>query len=235
MADLKKILFKYHQLFLPFIFIISLLIFWFFLMPRFNQIKKVYYSNQKERERIRSLQVKISDLETLNEYELTEKSEILLLALPSEKNGVAMMGAVSNLVEENGLVIESISVSPGEIATGSAEESAEESAMDFLPFRLTITGEITQFLNFLEAASQTLPLMDVEMRNFDITGEQSTSDCLIKFYYTGLPTTLGKIETPVPKLSSQEELFLDELQKFNAYQLEPFEPSVGGRANPFTF
>lgn len=232
MGKYKKLLLKYHNLLLPMILIFSFLIGYQILLPKFNQTKKLYASIQKERERLVRLQTKLQDLETLNEYELSEKSQLLLTALPSQKNPAGMMVLVGDLAEDNGLLVEELKVSPGEIATQSGEKEDE---VEEMAFKLNLAGEINQFLNFLKMASESLPLVDLEIKNFDISGQSFTTEVTLIGYFSGLPETLGKIDAAVPKLSSQEEELLDQFQKFQTYETETYEPSVGGKTNPFTF
>jgi Tfp pilus assembly protein PilO len=231
MKDYRKNLIKYHHLFLPAVLVVSLVIGWTFFLPRFEQIKGIYDSLQKGRARVSQLQTKIQDLETLNEYELSGKSEMLLTALPSQKNPVGMMTMVDQLAEENGLLVEELKVSPGEVAT----EAAEITEAGELVFKLTMSGDISQFLNFLKVANQSLPLVTIQIKNFDISGQSFSTDVTLIGYYSGLPKTLGKAEAPVPKLTSEEEELLNQLRGYHLYQTETFEPQPGGKPNPFTY
>jgi Tfp pilus assembly protein PilO len=231
MRNYKKTLIRYHHLFLPAVLVVSLVIGWTFFLPRFEQIKGIYDSLQKERESVSKLQAKIQDLETLNEFELSEKSERLLTALPSLKNPVGMMMMVDQLAEENSLLVEELKVSPGEVAT----EAAEIAEVGELVFKLTLSGSISQFLNFLKVANQSLPLVNLQIKNFDISGQNFSTDVTLVGYYSGLPKTLGKTEAPVPKLTSEEERFLNQLREYHLYQTETFEPLPGGKPNPFTY
>jgi Tfp pilus assembly protein PilO len=232
MKDLPKILLKYQRLVQPILLIISLLVFYQFLLPKFNQVKGQYEANEKARKQKEALQAKIQDLQSLNEYELSEKSELLLLALPAGKDVAGKMSLVSKITEESGLVVESLKISPGEVAT----QSAEKKEVDELVFKLTLSGEINQFIDFLENASEFLPLMGVTDINIELANNsQATINCTLKSYYADLPASLGKVDSPVPKLTAQEETLLEELRKYSSYETEIFEPMPGGKANPFTF
>ncbi len=231
MKNYKIGLIKYHHLFLPLVLVVSLVIGWTIFLPRFEQIKETYDSLQRERKRVSQLQAKIQDLETLNEYELSEKSERLLTALPSLKNPVGMMTMVDQLAEENSLLVEELRVSPGEVATEAAEITEEEE----LVFKLTMSGSISQFLNFLKVANQSLPLVTLQIKNFDISGQSFSTDVTLVGYYSGLPKTLGKAEAPVPKLTPEEEKLLNQLREYHLYETETFESLPGGKPNPFTF
>jgi Tfp pilus assembly protein PilO len=231
MKNYRKLLFKYYNLVMPMILIISLIIGWVVLLPKFNQVKKIYTTIQKDRERNTKLQAKVHDLETLNEYELSEKSDILLVALPSLKNPAGMIVLVGELAEDNSLLVESLKVSPGEVAT----ESAEIAEVEKLVFKLSLSGEISQFLNFLKATGESLPLIDLQIKSFDISGQSFTTEVSLISYYSGLPKTLGKADSAVPKLSNQEEGLLEQLREFNIYEAKSFKPGLGGKPNPFTF
>lgn len=232
MKDLPKILLKYQRLVQPVILIISLLVFYQFLLPKFNQVKGLYESNGKARKQKEALQAKIQDLKSLNEYELSEKSELLLLALPAGKDVAGKMSLVSKITEESGLVVESLKISPGEVAT----QSAEKKEVDELVFKLVLNGEINQFIDFLENASELVPLMEISDIKIELTNNsQATINCTLRSYYADLPASLGKVDSPVPKLTAQEETLLEELRKYRSYETEKFEPMPGGKANPFTF
>lgn len=232
MKDLPKILLKYQRLVQPVILIISLLIFYQFLLPKFNQVKSLYESNGRSQKERDALQAKIQDLQSLNEYELSEKSKLLLLALPVGKDVAGKMSLVSKITEESGLVVESLKISPGEVAT----QSGEKKEVDELSFKLTLNGEINQFIDFLKSTGELLPLMEVNDIKIEVSNNvQATINCTLRSYYADLPASLGKVDSPVPKLTAQEETLLEELKKFRSYETEKFEPIPGGKTNPFSF
>jgi hypothetical protein len=142
------------------------------------------------------------------------------------------MGLVSKITEESGLVVESLKISPGEVAT----QSAEKKEVDELVFKLVLSGEINQLIDFLKSSSELVPLMEITDIKIELTNNsQATINCTLRSYYADLPASLGKIDAAVPKLTVEEETLLEELKKYRSYETEKFEPIPGGKTNPFSF
>lgn len=232
MKNIQKLIVDYQSLVMPILLLVLFSFSWRFLVPRFNQAKDLYDGIQKDKQKIITLQAKVSELKTLNEFELSEKSEVLLSAIPSEKNVVGTMMSIEKTAEENGVQIGGISVSPGEIAT----QSAQKSSLEELEFDLSVKGEIERFVDYLKAVSETLPLVNVQ--NIEISlvdNRQAEVSCVLKGYYAGLPVSIGRIDAPVAKLSAKEESLLGQIRQYRIYEAETFEPSPGGKTNPFTY
>lgn len=201
-------------------------------MPRFNQARDLYEDIQKDKQKIASLEAKVSELKTLNEFELSEKSEVLLSAIPSEKNVAGAMISIEKTAEENGVQIRSISVSPGEIAT----QSAKKITLEEMGFEMKIKGDIERFIAYLKAVSETLPLINVQNIKIGLVdNRQAEVSCVLIGYYAGLPVSLGRIDAPVAKLSAKDVTLLEQIRQFRVYEAETFEPSPGGKTNPFTY
>lgn len=232
MKNIQKILIDYRSLFLPILLLVFFVPSWQFLLPKLNQAKDLYAANQQNRQKITKLQAKVDDLKSLNEYELDEKSKVLLSAIPSKKNVVGAMGLIEKIAEENEVVVGSIAVSPGEIAT----QSGKKSDLEELEFELAIEGEIQKFIDFWKTTSETFPLMNLGTVKIRLVGNrQAEIDCVLKSYYASLPVSIGRIDAPVPKLSTKEESLFKQIQNFRVYETETFEPSPGGKTNPFAF
>jgi Tfp pilus assembly protein PilO len=232
MKNIQKFIADYQSLVMPILLLILISFSWRFLVPRFNQARALYEGIQKDKQKIASLEAKVSELKSLNEFELSEKSEVLLSAIPSEKNVVGVMISIEKTAEENGVQIGSISVSPGEIAT----QSAKKVTLEEMGFEMKIKGDIEKFIAYLKAVSETLPLMNVQNIKISLVdNRQANVGCVLKGYFAGLPVSLGRIDAPVAKLSSKDETLLGQIRQFRLYETEIFEPIPGGKTNPFTY
>lgn len=230
------------------IIILSLLV----VRPALGQVLRLRAENEAEARRLERIEEKIDRLQAIDEAELEQSVKLATAALPPEKNVIQPLFTISQLAAENGAFIESLQVTPGELATESAETSERRGQqVDFeqpaLTFRISLIGAREGLKSFLAAVNQTLPLMRLEGANLDtlevrelrereeILGDFKLQLDLITFY-SPFPTTLGRPESDLAFLSEEEELALAKLADFRLSQLASFPPGAGSsRVNPFSF
>lgn len=198
------------------------------VLPKAGKTLENYKKRSSFNSRLVSLQAKIADLEGLNEYELSERNSLALQALPADKNIIGTMMILNSLTEQNGVLIEGLRVSPGSLtASGSAI-----SGMGALSLDIRLNGSFDQMKAFLRTLKTTLPLI-LNTGNLTISFLGGSTSLKLEVYYLGLPKTLGKIDTPVPKLTDTEEKLLESLRAYTYLSPAVFTPTERGKANPF--
>lgn len=236
-TNFSGFLMKYSKLIAPLGGLILILLTWQVLLPRINAISDARRILANEKIRLSKLQAKLQDLQSLNEYELTQRSDLALKLLPQQKDVVLAMGTISKLAAENGILVESLQVSPGEIsATPSAvpETVTTIEKFDKLAFKVSAFGTLDQLKEFWSSSERTFPLMQIKNLKISFEGGAASADFVIEAYFLSLPTKLGPAESLLPKLTSEEENFLKSLVGYKSYPTATF-PQVSGRANPFSF
>jgi len=203
---------------------------WFYLIPKAKEVLEAKNTLEQQEKRLIGLRAKLADLESLDETGLQERFDSSLKAIPEKKVPVSVMTILREEALGKGLLVDSLSVSPGGIsATASAH-----SALDKISFKTQISGSLNGVLDFLKEVSSFLPLMAVRQIAITLNNEIANTSLVIESYSLPLPTTLGSLDSPVSKLTPEEEKTLREISQFRYFPSSSFAPS-GGRANPFSF
>jgi len=228
--SLSELLFRYERILFIFIGIFLVFISWSFIIPKTRDVLEAKKALDQEKIRLSRLEAKLADLKTLNEFELSERTTLSLQAIPDKKNVMAVMTSLRTQATETGAAIESLQVSPGELsATASAKPG-----VDKLDFKLEIVGTLDSVLNLFEKIQSSLPLVSLSQVKIELSGETVTVSLTLESYFLPLPETLEAIDSPVPKLTSDEEKVLGEISSYSFLPPVSFPPVVG-RTNPFSF
>jgi len=211
---------KYKALFLPVIFITGILFSGlFFLRPKIFEIFEIQKKIVKERKTLADLTKKATTLEGLDEAELTEKTEVLLKALPPEKNVANILLAFKVLGSQAGISLQEVQI------------DSEDTIF------LKIQGPLENIISFMEKIETSYPLMRIEEVAVSSKEEGPTQAAIkVKFFFLSLPQTLGPVEVPLSLITPQEEKIYQEISKFTPVLTEENLPPVGGgKENPFAF
>lgn len=199
---------------------------WGFVVPQFNQAMENKKSLDLENEKLVKMKNKLNDLNSLNEFELGQRTRITLKALPNTKNPFEVLSILTKMAEENGLAVNSFNIKPGPMVV--TEQGS-------LIYKLTLLGGVMAIKDFLKELESVLPLMSHSGKtNIEIGVEQATINLSAESYFQPLPKTLGSSDTAVEKLSSDEEKYLTTLSGYKTFP-EEIVPPPSGKANPFSF
>lgn len=204
------------------------------LLPKINQILKIRQSLAQEKVRLSKLTQKVADLEGLDESELSLKANLLIRSLPAEKDVPQIFATLAGLGSQTGVTLESIEVSPGELSTVSAQPGTKGPPL--LTFEVSGRGTMEAMKSFFGQAALTIPVMKISDVSLTSTGGEITTDILLDTYFLALPKTLGPVETPLAKVTSNEETLYQEIRGFTSPLTEEVLPSVTtGKEDLFSF
>ncbi len=207
---------------------VAVLIFsaWSFTVPKIKQTLAARQVLEKDQEKLKKMNEKLSDLTTLDEVKLTDKTRIALRAVSTDKNFMDTLTVIAKIAGDNGLVLSGFSINPGDL---SITEKGT------LSYKLFVSGNKENLVAFLAAINKTLPLVaPAGNLNVDMSGASTEFDMSTESYFLPLPKTLGTIDSPVPKLTSQEEEVLAVISGFT-FVPQMAVTSSGGKVNPFSF
>lgn len=208
----------------------------FFLREKIFQIIEFRQKNSLDRQKLALITEKVATLEGLDVNELSSKTEILLKALPAEKNISNILLSLKLLVDQTGLEFKGFEVEPGELSTESAQmKEPERENLPFMLFALTINGDYQKLKDFLERVETAFPLMRLQKVSFSSEKEGSSETILdLKAFFLPLPQTLGTIDAPLSLVTPQEENAYRQLSKFTPVLSEEALPTIqSGKENPF--
>lgn len=205
------------------------------LKPKFLSIIVLHGRIKKDKQILAKLTEKSAFLENLNEVELTAKGDLLLKALPPEKDVASTLLTLKFLSSKSGVTIGNLSIDPGEI--GSPSSSLEKESFPYLPMGVKIESSKESFYSFLDAILDGLPLMSVDsIRISSSSLEAISADLNLRTYFMPLPSTLGLPESPLSPNLTQEIEILERLQSFKSSEEEIMMPVLqSGKENPFTY
>jgi hypothetical protein len=224
-----EILLKYKNLLIVVVAVILISISGTMVGPQVEKISTGRSNLQKEEVRLKQLQAKYDDLSGLNEFELTERNALTLKAIPESKNVFGAMITIKTIANEKNVTISEIKVDPGDISSESAEK-----VFTNVIFGLKVDGSYTEVIDFIKKTEKALPLMVLSKFKTVISNEMATAEFSLETPFYPMPKELGKVDTPLAKLTTEEEKLLDELAGFT--YLEPTSFTSGeGRADPFSY
>ena len=224
-----EIFLKYKNLLLVALSVVLISISWTVVGPQVDKISTGQASLQKEEAKLKKLQEKYDDLSSLNEFELTERNALTLKAIPDTKNVFGAMIAIKALANENEVTVSEIRVDPGDVSSESAKK-----VFTNIRFDLVVNGVYTKIINFLKQTEKTLPLMSIGKIKTSLSGEIATAEFSLETPFYPMPNELGKIDTPLAKLTTDEEKLLDQLSEYAYLESTSFTPAEG-RADPFAY
>jgi Tfp pilus assembly protein PilO len=220
---------RYKNLLFQF-FLIGIIIFsgiWF-LRPKISNIFQMRRQINVEKEKLAKLTQKEAFLKSLDEYELTSKTQFLLKILPTEKDAILPLATLRTLVSDYKLKVDSIQVD-----LGQEESNLNLSSIGFL---LKITGNKDDMKDLIEKIKTTYPLMKIEELVISSrTESQPEATIKINAFFLNLPKEIGKTEDPLSLVTPAEEKVYEYVSGFSSPLQEEFILSIPtGKENPFT-
>lgn len=218
-----KILFKKWRLFaLPLITIIlSVGLIITVILPRLTISLSLLDKIEERKNFLAGLTAKENDLNGLDENSLKKKVDFSLSALPGEKNFLKIVSTINKLSRDSQVYIESLEVSPGEVATEAAQTKALE--VDKLTFQIKVAGEQSNVKNFLFEVEEALPIFVIKTVKVNNTDRNSQAQLILESYFTKYPLSLGKVSAPLAKLSKEDDKLFEALEKMKVYPLESLD------------
>lgn len=195
------------------------------------------YFNSKEDEvvtqnRLKILEVKAQELEGISKDDLSRKVRVATVALPIEKDYTTVFGLLQRLSAEAGVNLESVNLD-----TEGVKDSIGASNFSV---KIAINANNLSLDEFFKKIENTPTVLNVGSLTTDITSDNLLSSSLsLDVYFSPAPKTLGGIDSPLPELTTEEEILISKLEQ--ALAVAPVtstseQPSTllpRGKPNPF--
>lgn len=209
--------------------------------PQVSSILKLRKKLKAEKETLKKVTQKASLLEGMSEPELDRRLKRVEAVYPSEKPAVQIINTVSQLAKDHELSFSGISLSPGEISTGSAEKKSTKDKKTLIQTGFTVEGEREKVFDFLGSIEKTTPVMRVEGLSLavienEVSGESFLSaEVSVSVFYRPAPESIGEADQPLSLLTSKETQVLAEIEGFQVFSQFEADLQNVGRDNPFEF
>jgi len=199
------------------ILVLVILVSLFWLRPKVATIIKANRELTTSKKTLAELTQKVTILGGLSQPELSEKVDLVLKVLPSEKDVPRNLFVLKRLALDSELMVNELSIPEvGEIASSSAEtKKTKDEILPSLSVKLTLVGSREKIINFIQQVEVTAPLMRVSSLAISQKGEGLDEAMIeVRTYFLFFPKTIGKLEQPIVPVTSQEEKVFGELASF---------------------
>lgn len=204
----------------------------FIVWPKIQEINQARITLGANTQYLNGLKAKLKDLQSLNEFELTDRNNLSVRAIPEVKNPLGTLISLRSMATDLGVDVEEISVAVGDVSTESAK--GVEAGIAKINFKMKIGGSKTAIFDFFKKTEESLPIITADNVKVSLSGESAQAELNLTSFYLSYPETLGKIDDPVSKLTNDEEKLLDKINGFAYIPPTTFTPAQG-RSDPFAF
>lgn len=209
----------------------------FVLFPKIGEIFSLSAETKTQSEKISSLSQKLADLQTLSEGELFDSANLLLEALPVQKDFYKVLNVIKKSASDNNVLLESFNLTAGVVSTSSSSPTDNQS----IKFSLTFSSSFSDLKGFLKSVDNSLPIIFVDSLKLSSpvssisAGMQVEGKMTLSSFIEPLPKTLPSANKPLAKISSQN---IDLIEKLRSYSISPKEEFsqesvIIGKDNPF--
>jgi len=214
------------------------------LIPKVRQIMQIKKEIAGQEEQINKLSQKLGTLQNLSEPDLFDASNLLLEALPAQKDFYKVLSLTKKVFNDNNAQLLSFDFAPGRISSDSAGTKEESGNTNDMQLKVDFSASYESFSNLLQNLAKVLPLMEINSVKFSSMNATTSASLLnfegtlsMKTYFVPLPTKMGSVDSPLPVVSSKEKQLLEDLKTYQRYEPEAAAteatPEAVGKENPF--
>lgn len=172
------------------------------------------------------LDVKAQELQSYDIQDLQKKVNISLTALPSDQDYAEVINILENLVDTAGFNLVSLSF-------GSGKQT--ENGRSLFSVRLEAIGPKSALNSLLTNIESSYRPMKVSSFDINSSGSGDTLNAIISIdiFFQPLPSSLGGVNSPVPKFTDKDEQLLNILARSTSAGLNTLILPARGKLNPF--
>jgi Tfp pilus assembly protein PilO len=203
-ATLRIIYFTYKEYLVPLgVLLFSFVLLLFIVIPQFQEYLSIHNQEVATQAKIAGLQKNIKLLSSVNQAEEEKNYQIATTALPSKKDFIGVLQAISKASINSGVSVGDFSFIVGDLSAKSLTTGDSS-------FRLSLTvgGGISSLEKFVEELSKVSPIAEI---TFIKIGDSSSSVDII-FYYKPVPQSLQiQYDQPLSFLNDSQKKLLQQL------------------------
>lgn len=184
----------------------SLLLIFLVLIPQIGNLISDNSSLTQVQEKSRFLEVKASELQNVDEVKLQKDLNISLNALPSNKDYLEVINLIQALLPQSGFSLNSLQFGQD---TNQSTRLAFTVKMELSGPRSSLNVLLTNF----ESTYRPMRIASIETNTKEQNSAFVSAVILLNIFYSPLPTSLGSVETPLPKLSDKDQELINNLAK----------------------
>lgn len=220
---------RYRPLVLPLISL-SLVVLLTLTLGRFifDGVVKVRKDIEELGSKNKTLESKLTVLQSLQKDELEGQVKTALLAVPSENPILFALSTVRNLAQESAISMSNFRIGEKQEQQGGSERDIEMS--------FSLSGIAPSVFSFIKTIQNAAPLMRITGFSASSVPGGFSANISVSSSWQSLPAELGKTESPIEGINSAEAQLLQKLAKLRKPPIgEISVSSPVGKENPFAF
>lgn len=234
---MTKIIENIKTVFIPLTMIIVLAILFVILYVQGYKRIISYYDQykilQKEND---ALSLKLEDLKKLD-TSLLNKSETVIMALPSSNNSSIALSNIKNIISDNRSEVTKVNLKVNETENTEKKETEQESKekLSYADVSIEMTSlDFQSIISIFDKIYSSLPLITIKSAEFTQEKDQVRGKITFNNYWSELPTLMPKISEPIDSLNDENLGLLNEISGYQIPQASIFDPTRDDlRINPF--
>lgn len=197
----------------------------------YPQLAKLISNNEAVNtinERSKFLEVKASELSSLDESDLQKKLNIALVALPANKDYTEVINILQSLTAKAGFTI--VSLQFGQSADAKGDKSNFAVKLDITGPKVTLDT----LLNNIEKSYRPMRVSGMELTANSSNSSAVSVALAVNVYFAQLPSSIGNIDAPLPELSDKDQELITSLSYSTAAPAPVSGGTVSrGKPDPF--
>lgn len=199
------------------IILISIILFFQFVIPEFNGLIKARKEAKELSARLVTLNKSLNVLTNVNNEELDSQFNTLISALPTNKDVVRILNSINYAASKTGAIFGSFSFRVGDINVSEKGEN-----VPVVKISVPIKADTKIISSFIEILSKTVPLSEIN----SVKINNASSMVVLSFYYRPMGDADYNQDTVNP-VSQKGISFIDRMAKFD----NPSFPQLQETAN----
>lgn len=207
---------------------VCILILFFVIVPEFKQFLVSQEQLKTETAKLQLLKNNYNFLSSLDETQLETDYNILTRALPSNKDFVGIMNAISISSQKTG-----VSVGDFDFSLGDIDRTNVDAVYPTIKININLVGNPQLVAKFVTELYKTAPVSEVTT----IKATGTVANLEIRFYYKPIPPLNISSEAPVVPYSQQTAALVKQISSWNnvaSDSLLPFLP-IGSESGSQVF
>jgi Tfp pilus assembly protein PilO len=224
--------------------IISVSLFVYGIVPGIQNIQEMVVSMEQMRKESDAIRKKISVLNQMDESEIQNNVDILLSAVPADKQVATIFSTIETVAGEAGVLITDLTITnPGSISSdsGTIAKINPKIGSNSIAVSTGISGSYEHIQSFIQTIRHVRRLLRVSKINETFTGDSASPSGKMKVeleaFYAPLPKSIGKVTDELKPLSTNEEELLVKLNEYPLIVQNAIDTTTvitGSKTDPFS-
>lgn len=193
------------------------------LVPNFNRAQEIYQKQKELTIRLENLRKKDNTLSGLDFNYYKDNFVKINYVLPEAKDYVSLFKTFDLLEKKEGVSIIKTDFQLGIVSTDSSKlAKTAGSPTFFIPVTIEVIGNLPSLQNFIKSLSDyTGRFISIDSFSWvKKDGDRLLLNLSGRAYFYPLPTTLGTVDSPLAKISENEEKILAKISSISVVEEE---------------